>query len=94
MPAQPHEKEDNVQISVTIGRNLDKKELHRVPYTVFDFLADIGGLLNILLIVMGSFVFAINTHRFDNKMVGKLFKERDEVVGKGEAKKASAGKPL
>ena len=94
MPALPYEKDDNVQISVTIQRNLDKKQLYRFSYTFFDFLSDIGGLINILLIAISSFVFAFNTHRFDNIMVGKLFKEKDEGDGRDGEKEDKAWKPM
>lgn len=69
-----YEKKDNVWISVTIERNLDKAEYSRAIYTGFDFLSDVGGLSGLLMSFVALFVAAWNFNSFDNYMASHLFK--------------------
>ena len=49
-PRKPQEKDEDVQIMITIERDFNVLSLERVAYTTFDMLSDVGGLSGILII--------------------------------------------
>ena len=44
MPKRSYEKDDNVQMDITIEMNLDYVTQIRTRYTILDVLADVGGM--------------------------------------------------
>ena len=73
LPTMPYEKDDNVWLSISLERNLNKKELSRTIYTGFDFLSDIGGLVDTLFIIMAVFVNLWNYNALYNNLVSKIY---------------------
>ena len=70
----PYEKKDNVWVSVTIEVDLNLTVIERKIYTLFDLLSEIGGLSQILAIIVTAIVACWNYNSFDNMMVTNLFK--------------------
>ena len=78
----PYEKDDNVWLSVTVERNLDLIRNERYIYTFFEFLSDIGGLSETLVIALSASSLILNYNRFDDYMASRLFKVKkptDEI---------------
>ena len=69
-----YEKVDNVWISVTIEVDLSLTVIERKIYTLFDLLSEIGGLSQILFLIVTAIVSIWNYNSFDNMMVTNLFK--------------------
>ena len=78
LPNMSYEKDDDAWISISIERNLDKKEYSRTIYTGFDFLSDIGGLVDFLFILTGIFVNAWNFNSYENALASKIYNMKPE----------------
>lgn len=78
LPNMSYEKDDNAWISISFERNLDKKELSRAIYTGFDFLSDMGGLIDILFILTTIFVNAWNYNAIENTLASKIYDMKPE----------------
>ena len=74
MPRLPQEKDENVQILITIEREFDVQSIERMAYTTFDMLSDVGGLLGIMVIISRGAIAIWNFNSFDNFLVSRLFK--------------------
>ena len=80
----PYEKKDNVWVSVTIEVDMSLTVIERKIYTLFDLLSEIGGLSQILALIVTAVVACWNYNSFDNMMVTNLFKvqkSRDKLKG-------------
>ena len=71
---QPYEKDDIVQMDVTIERNLDLGIIQRTGYNVLDVLSDIGGIQSIIITTFSVLVGIWNYKHFDNYMASRLYK--------------------
>jgi hypothetical protein len=63
----------------------------RRKYGLFDLLGDLGGVLEVIMIVFGIFLFPISEHSFMLKAANKLFfarTNRDDVFIPTEDPKA------
>ena len=74
----PYEKDDRVQISVTVEMDLSLQSYERKLYTLFDLLSDVGGLSGILVTIFGLLIALWNYNYFDNMMVSGLFKIKNK----------------
>ena len=74
MEKKTYESFDNTWISVTVEMDLGRLHYERNVYTIFDMLADVGGLNGILIIILSLLSAIWNYNSFDNFMVSRLFK--------------------
>ena len=63
--------------------DLNRRRVNRRVYNFIDFLGDIGGLNEAILLILTSVVFVFEVNALENFLVSKLMKER--VKGKDEA---------
>ena len=74
LPTKSYEKDNDVQLDITVEMNLNQLVIAREGYTMLDFLSDTGGMQG-LLISGATLVIGIwNYHNLDNFVVSKLFK--------------------
>ena len=45
----------------------------RVRYGIFDLLGDLGGVLEVIMIIFGIFLYPVSEHGFVMKAANKLF---------------------
>ena len=74
MPFTSYEKDYDVQVDVTVERNLSLQIIQREGYNAFDLLSDIGGLQQIIFSIITIFIAFWNFNNFDDYMVTRLFK--------------------
>jgi len=74
LPVRSQEKDLNVQMELTIERNLDLTQLERSGYTLIDVFSDIGGIQSILISGITILINFFNFQNFDNYMATRLFK--------------------
>ena len=72
----PYEKDDSVQISVTVEMDLSLMQYSRSIYTFFDLLSDVGGLSGMFFSIFALIVAIWTYNKFDNFMAFRLFKIR------------------
>ena len=63
----------------------------RRKYALFDLLGDLGGVLEVIMIIFGIFLYPVSEHSFIIKAANKLFfarTNRDDVFVPKEDKKA------
>ena len=70
----PYEEPDKTWVAVTIECDLNRLDLSRSRYTLFDLLADVGGLQGMFASIFAVMVTIWNYNALDNYMVTKLFK--------------------
>ena len=70
----PYEEFDNVWVSVTVEMDLNLSTYERTVYNILDLLADVGGLLGILIAFCAFIVAVENSNHFDTSLTAKLFK--------------------
>ena len=73
-PPMPYEKDDIVQMDITVEMNLNQKVVARDVYTFLDFLSDIGGIEGMLISGVALFMTFWNFNMLENYMVSKLYK--------------------
>ena len=71
---QPYEKDEIVQMDVTIEMNLDLGVIQRTGYNVLDVLSDIGGIQSIIITTFSVLIGFWNYKHFDSYMASKLYK--------------------
>ena len=59
MANRPYELEDNTQMQIVYEMSLDETEVHRIVYSFFDLLKDVGGLTTSLITIIGGTVFIL-----------------------------------
>ena len=52
----PYDFFDDIQLSITFEFDLTLYEMERTAYNVLDWIGDIGGLLEALLVFFGGFI--------------------------------------
>ena len=73
-PMKPYEKDEIVQMDITIEMNLNQLVIARDIYTFLDFLSDIGGIQGMLISGVALFMAFWNYNMLENYMVSKLYK--------------------
>ena len=71
---RPYEYYDNVHISITYEFDLNQYRIDREAYNMLDWLGDIGGLKEAIVIVLGFIYGLLNYNKFENFLVSKLYK--------------------
>ena len=75
---RPYEYYDNVHISITYEFDLNQYRVDREAYNMLDWLGDIGGLKEAIVIVL-SFLYGLLTYnKFENFLVSKLYKSTNK----------------
>jgi len=80
----PYERADNVWVSITVEMDLNTMEFSRHRYTVFDLLADVGGLSGMFASIFAFFMAIWNFNMLDDYFVTKLFTMQHDVDKKSE----------
>ena len=76
LPKRSYEKDSFAQMDITFELDLDRRFIMRKIYGFLDLLAEVGGMINILMVFFSSVVSCFNYNNFDNYMVSRLFKIR------------------
>ena len=74
IPVRSYEKDDLVQMDISIEMNVDYTTLARHGYTTLDFFSDIGGIQSISMSFIGVFLSMWNYSQLDNFLVSKLYR--------------------
>ena len=74
--SMPYEHSDNTWVSITVEMEQDRIDFARTRYTVFDLLADVGGLSGMFASTFAVVMTVWNFNALDNYMVTQLFKVR------------------
>lgn len=74
LPSRSYEKDLDTWFDLTIEMNMNLELIQRNGYTVLDLLSDIGGILEIMTIVISYFLAFWNYNYFENFLVTRLFK--------------------
>ena len=84
LPSRSYEKDLDTWFDLTIEMNMDQNLIQRMGYTVLDLLSDIGGILEIMTILITYFLAFWNYNYFENFMVSRLFKLHREDFSSDE----------
>lgn len=71
---RPYEKDYDVQMDITIERDLALNILARSGYTILDLLSDVGGMQSILVSGFAIVLAVLNYNYFDTYLASRLFK--------------------
>ena len=71
---RPYEYYDDVHISVAYEFDLNLYRIDREAYNLLDWLGDLGGLKEALMIIFAFIYGLFNQDTFDNFLVSKLFR--------------------
>ena len=63
----------NVMLNIVIGISENKKEHSREVYNLMDLIGDLGGVLDLLVLLAGIFICPISEHSFFLKAFSMLF---------------------
>ena len=74
MPSRPYEFFDDVHTVVSYEFDLNLYEVDRSTYSFLDWLGDLGGLKEALIIIFGSFYGFIHYQSFENYLVSHLYR--------------------
>lgn len=85
MPKRSYEKDDNVQMDITIEMNLDYVTQIRTRYTILDVLADVGGMQSLLMSIFGFLLAICNYGNFDNNLAANMFKVKNRSDNSDES---------
>ena len=69
-----YEEKDNVWVQVSVEMDLDSVEVQRHRYTVFDLLADVGGLFGMFSNIFAIFMAAWNYKALDSLLMSYLYR--------------------
>ena len=72
---RPHEYFDNVHIALVYEFDLNLYRIDREAYNLLDWLGDLGGLKEALLIIFWFIISVFNYHTFDDYLVSKLYRQ-------------------
>ena len=70
----PYDFFDNVQMALTFEFDLTFYEIERTAYNILDWIGDLGGLLEALLVFFAAIYGFVHFESFNNFMVQKLFR--------------------
>lgn len=73
-PSLTYEKDDVVQMEITVEMNRDLHFIERKSYTLIDLLSDVGGVQAIFVSFVGAWIALWNYEHFDTTMASQLFK--------------------
>ena len=71
---RPYEYPDDVHISVTYEFDLNYYRIDREAYNLLDWLGDIGGLKEAIMIILGFIFGLFNYHTFEDYLVSHFYR--------------------
>ena len=71
---RPYEFFDDVHTAVSFEFDLNYYKIDRETYNTLDWLGDLGGLKEALVIILGLIIGAVNFNNFKDFLVSKLYK--------------------
>ena len=74
MTVRPYEFFNNIHTSVTFEFDLNYYRVDRDTYNTLDWLGDLGGLYEALIIILGFAYWIVHFQSFENYMVSKLYR--------------------
>ena len=89
---RPYQYDDNVHLSFSYEMDLNSYTIQRQVYTSFDFLSDVGGLRDILLLLGGLIFAKVQGNWFMISAFGPIFKVENSK-GRG-TQHAEASNPI
>ena len=69
-----------MHIVITYEFDLNLTRIDRETYNLLDWLGDLGGLKEALMIIFGTIYSMINYHSFDDYLVSKLFRPESSLA--------------
>ena len=75
----PYDFFDDIQMAITFEFDRTLYEMERTAYNVLDWIGDIGGLLEALLVFFAGFIALAQPKTFENFMVQKLFSADEDA---------------
>ena len=74
MPQRSYEKDEDVQLDITVEMNLNQLVIARDGYTLLDFISDIGGMQGMMLSGAALILLMWNFNYLENFLVSRLYK--------------------
>lgn len=71
---RPYEYPDNVHFALAYEFDLNEYRIDREAYNMLDWLGDIGGLKEAMMIIFGFIFGLFNYHTFEDYLVSKLYR--------------------
>ena len=78
LTVRPYEYFDNVHIAITFEFELNYYRIDREAYNMLDWLGDLGGLKEALMIILGFIFGLFNYNSFENFLVSQLYRAETE----------------
>lgn len=78
LPTKSYEKDNDVQLDITVEMNLNQLVIARDGYTSLDFISDIGGMQGMLISGAAMLLAIWNYHYMENFLVTKLYRLSEE----------------
>lgn len=75
-----YEKDDFVQMELSVEMNLDKITIARNGYTFLDVLSDIGGIQSMLFYFFTSLLGFLNYGHFSSHISSRLFRLKHQEI--------------
>ena len=73
MKNRPYEFADSVQMQVTYEFDLNLYRVDRDVYSLLDWIGDIGGVMEGLVVIMGVLLGALQFNKFNHYMIEQLY---------------------
>ena len=80
----PYEFFDDVHAVVTFEFDLNYYEIDRSTYNLLDWLGDLGGLKEALMIIFGLIYGFVHYQSFENYLVSKLYRPKSTQESRGQ----------
>ena len=84
---RPYEYFDDVHIAITFEFDLNLYKIDRDPYSLLDWLGDVGGFQSAVILLLGMIFSLFNYHTFEDHMVTQLYRAEtalDKISAKSE----------
>ena len=76
---RPYEYYDNVHFAIAYEFDLNMYRIDRSAYNGLDWLGDLGGLKEALIIILGFIYGIFKYHTFDDYMVSALYRQESKI---------------
>ena len=91
--SRPYEFPDRVHLQVTFEFDLNLYRIDRDVYSLFDWIGDLGGLLEGLSIIMAFILSLLHYRQFEHYMIEKLYSKKKGVGDVDDNQKPTGGGP-
>jgi len=90
LSVRPYEYFDMVHLSISYEMDLNKQSISRSVYTALDWLGSVGGLMGILFMLGGHFLYLISGNGLTYLLLSSLFKEQSDDIEMAKYKKSGS----